>query len=125
MQRPQPKDVRLVDLGHYAIGLLAAEKGDRTMRALLEATKSVDGNKYQSYGSTMWAKVLDEPPEGWNIPRNLVYSCDWQDAEGLFTKTSKLPEEAIGIHWYGGSMDKWESEPLPESTISSIVKEYV
>lgn len=115
--------------GHYSVGLIGGEKGSKLYADLLSMSKESGNNKYQVYGSTLWGK-LDAQPEGWNIPKNLVYSYGWQDVERLFTKTEKLPEEAIGVHWYGGSelAGWWENRiapgNIPSSTIGKIIKEY-
>lgn len=117
--------------GHYAVGLIGGEKGSKVFADLLEASRGVGTNKYQVYGSTLWGKVLEEKPEGWNIPRDLVYPFGWQEVDGLFTGNKKLPKEAVGVHWYGGSeiAGKWENELAPNhinnSTIGNIVKELV
>lgn len=118
--------------GHYAVGLLAAKQGDDTCNWLLESVKlRTDRDKYQSFGSSLWGAMLDGAiPAGRNIPKNLVYSVDWQDAEELFTENKKLPKEAVGIHWYGGSVaaGHWENLITPEtyqgygSTITNIIK---
>lgn len=116
--------------GHYSVGLIGGNKGSKVFAKLLEASIGIDANKYQSYGSTLWGKVLKKP-NGWNIPKDLVYSYGWQEVERLFTEDSVLPKDAIGVHWYGGSeiAGRWENELTPEniteSTIGSIVKELI
>lgn len=116
--------------GHYSVGLIGGNKGSKVYKKLLEASRDTDASKYQSYGSTLWGKVLNNP-KGWNIPKSLVYSYGWQDVEKLFTESAELPDDAIGIHWYGGSevAGKWENELTPEhtteSTIGNIIKELV
>lgn len=119
--------------GHYAIGLLAARPNDPLYKKLLVASRRETGNKYQSYGSTLWQKVTDgHEPAGWNIPKSFVYCCDWQHAASLFTSHPPVPGEAIGLHWYGGSVDsgQWENRLEPStvsnhrSLIHDLVKEY-
>lgn len=119
--------------GHYAIGLLAAEKGDSIYQWLLEsANLRTDRDKYQSFGSGLWGAMLDGTTlTGWNIPEYLIYSFNWREAESLFTEKKKLPKKAIGIHWYGGSgiAGQWENLLTPDtykdydSTITNIIKE--
>jgi hypothetical protein len=120
---------------HYAIGLLAAEKGDGIYKWLLESIKSrTDTDKYQSFGSVLWGTMLDGSTlEGWNMPKDFVYSTSWEEAEDLFTEDKKLPREAAGVHWYGGSAaaGKWENILTPgtykehKSTITNLVKDIV
>lgn len=119
--------------GHYAIGLLAAEKSDGICNWLLESAKlRTDKKKYQALGSQLWESMLDGTIlDGWNIPKNLIYSVDWYDAERLFTDSRELAEDAIGIHWYGGSTvaGDWENVLNPTtykehpSTVTNIIKE--
>lgn len=106
--------------GHYAVGLLGAERGDPIFKRLLESAKKLDAAKYQSYGATLWNKELQVAPSGWNIPKELVYPCDWQDAQKLFTESLDLPDETIGLHWFGGV---GEQDINTGSTIDNIVKE--
>lgn len=119
--------------GHYAVGLLAAEKGDGICKWLLDSIKlRTDRDKYQSFGSSLWGTMLDGSTlEGWNIPEDFIYSFNWLEAESLFTDNKKLPRGAVGIHWYGGSdvSGNWENILTPDtykdydSTISNIIKE--
>lgn len=118
--------------GHYAIGLLAGCKGDEVFTRLLEKAKSIESiGRYQSYGTTLWSRVLDgAEPEGWNIPKNLVYTYGWQHADKLFTGQQELPPDAIGVHWYGGTdiSASWENKLKPDtfinhrSTITNIIR---
>ena len=117
--------------GHYAIGLLGCEAGNDTFNGILEVAKLATGSKYQSYGSTMWGRALEDVKlKGWDIPKNLVYSYNWKEAEQLFTESKGLPKGAIGIHWYGGSIvsGRWENKLTPEtykdydSTIRDIIE---
>jgi hypothetical protein len=120
--------------GHYAIGLIGCSAGDKEFNGLLELAKLANGSKYQSLGSTLWGKGLEDVKlDGWNIPENLVYSYNWNNAEKLFTENGGLPKEAVGIHWYGGSIvsGQWENKLTPEnyleydSTICNIIKELI
>jgi hypothetical protein len=117
---------------HYAIGLLACGAGDSNFNGLLELGKLATGDKYQALGSTLWEKGLENVKlDGWNIPESLIYSHNWYGAEELFTEQGKLPKDAIGIHWYGGSITSGNWENLLneerytdyESTICDIIKD--
>lgn len=116
--------------GHYAIGLLAAPKGDKLYKELLNYAKQAPTDKYQAFGATLWDKVTEQPPEGLNMPQELVYSYDWQQAENLFVDNKELPKGAIGVHWFGGSIvaGQWENKITPQSqydsTIGNLIKEY-
>lgn len=117
--------------GDYCIGLLAAESGDTVLKYLLEQAKlRTYTNKYQAYGSRLWRVMLEGSElEGWNIPKNLVYSCYWAELEKLLTED--LPDDAVGIHWFGGSsfMAEWNNKLSPKSyqrynnQICKIIKE--
>ncbi len=110
--------------GHYADGLLQAEKGDLFFRELLVKMGSANTSKYQSFGPTLW-----DSAEGTNMSKDLVYSTDWQHVDNLFNRNNGLPEEAIGIHWFGGSIEagQWENKIKPNSyydtTIGNIIHE--
>jgi hypothetical protein len=132
--KPMPKLTKFTyckhPYGHYSIGLIAAEKDNLYIKKLLKAARSAQGGKYQSFGSTLWGHTLTDV-EGWNIPKDLIYFTDWRDADKLFTQVDKLPKQAIGVHWYGGSPEAgvWESELTPKnykqypSTITEIIRE--
>ena len=132
--KPLPKiDKRTYSYNnHYSIGFLAAEQGDEIMNQLINFAKTNTSiGKYQSYGSTLWSRALDEEPKGWNLPKNFIYSYDWTQVDSLFNKTVTLPPDAVGIHWYGGSSvaSEWENKLTPtnykqfDSTIVNIIKE--
>lgn len=119
--------------GHFSVGLLAAPKNDNLYAELLELARNSTGTtKYQVFGATLWHRVADDRLiEGWNIPTNFVYSCNWREAEKLFTSNEDLPPDAVGVHWFAGAMGEWESKLTPEtyegydSTISNLIKEIV
>jgi hypothetical protein len=117
--------------GHYAVGLIGCQPGDTKFSKLLRLARQPTETEYQSLGSFLWGKVLEGAKmDGWNIPEELIYSYNWYNAEKLFTDNSGLPDGAIGIHWYGGSVasGQWENLIKPElydmydSTICNIIK---
>lgn len=116
---------------YYAVGFLAAKKNDPLYKELLNTAPLITANKYQVFGATMWGNKLTEEPEGINLPKNFIYSYDWTDVKGLFTKNKKLPKDAVGVHWYGGSAiaREWENDLTPENvheydtTITNLIKE--
>lgn len=100
--------------GHYADGLLVTQKGDKLCKELLKSLKSADTSKYQSFGPTLWENL---EVEGENMSKDLVYSCDWQNASQLFNRQKSLPDGAVGVHWFGGSIEagRWENKLRPDS----------
>jgi hypothetical protein len=102
--------------GGFSIGLIAAERGDKTMDYLLdEVPKRSYVTGYQSYGTLLWNTMLDGVKlDGWNIPANFVYPVT--DVERLFTKEGKLPPDSVGAHWYAGSKVAGEYENLLRPT---------
>lgn len=115
--------------GHYSIGLLASAPGDTVIGDLLQLSKSAIGNKYQTFGSTLWGRGLEGVRvDGWNLPRDFIYSYYWDEVDQLFLESKGLPEEAYGVHWYGGSQTagRWESVLGPgvdnSSTIGNVIK---
>lgn len=106
--------------GHYAVGFLAAKRGDDMYKSLLEKAVSITPAKYQSLGATLWNEYLQSEPDGWNIPATLVYPIGWQHADELFKEELGLPDESIGVHWYAGNS---ESKFADNSTIGNIVRE--
>lgn len=115
--------------GHFADGFLASKKDDKLFKFLLERLKTASTGKYQSFGPTLWGEYFgSKKPDGWNIPKSLVYACDWQDVDKLFGDY-RLPDDAVGIHWFGGSDKAGQQENLLtpsndiDSTIANLVRE--
>jgi hypothetical protein len=51
------------------------------------------------------------------LPYATVYPIEWHEPEKIFSQTTELPTETVGIHWFGGSpfSQRWNNLLTPEN----------
>jgi len=94
------------------IGFLLTKPKNSFFNSLAKKSiKLFDPNYYQSIGANMWMtsypniesirqshhlRVL-------NLDYNVIYQFDWNNLDQIYqSRTKKLNDKSIGIHWYGG-----------------------
>lgn len=118
--------------GHYAIGFLAAKKGDEFYARMYASARRKNVTDYQGYGASLWQHT-EGLPTGKNMNLDLVYPCNWTDADIIFMGVKDLPKKSIGVHWFGGSLvaGYWENKLTPDnyaeytSTITKLIGDVV
>lgn len=107
--------------GYLAIGLLAGRPCG-LWREVWESIRSEPGTNYQHYGTDAlyrYAKAAaGSSPVGIRaveairakhqhdrvqvMPDATVYPFDWRQIADIFERTSTMPTDAVGMHWFGG-----------------------
>lgn len=102
---------------YYSTMFLGARKGSEVYSKLFtKQLNSVDsGRKYQKYGTRMMRGM--EFPGTKNVSMDLLCHHDSTQIQKIFTSNANLPEESIGIHWYGGNIftRDWENKITPDN----------
>jgi len=114
---------------YYSIGLIGGVKGSGLFKLLLDRSFDIRTKGYQSFGNQIWCN-LNLVKGTWNIPMWLVYYLDSTKIPDIFEKNIKLPEESIGLHWYGGHKlaGEWENKVTPnnyefDTTLGTVLKQ--
>tara|TARA_B110000211_G_C13856698_1_gene454623 strand:- start:60 stop:788 length:729 start_codon:yes stop_codon:yes gene_type:complete len=94
------------------IGFLLTKPKNSFFNSLAKKSiKLFDRNRYQSIGAYMWMGSypnIESIRESHhlrvlNLDHNVVYQFDWNNLEQIYkSRTEKLDDKSIGIHWYGG-----------------------
>jgi hypothetical protein len=103
--------------GYYSDGFLACEKYN-PVYSLIYENLQISTTDYQAYGPNQWYCIK---PEGlFNTPKEYLYYYDADNLDKLFDKVSELPEESLGVHWYGGhpKTREWENLLTSENYIN-------
>jgi hypothetical protein len=102
---------------YYSIGLIGGNKGSTIYKYLIDSVSSVNGNGYQDYGNILWRSI--DNSNTYNLPMSKVYAYDSTMIPKIY-EDNKLPEDAIGCHWYAGnSLSKeWENKLNTETFIN-------
>jgi glycosyltransferase involved in cell wall biosynthesis len=75
------------------------------------AIKEFNPNHYQSMGANMWMSNypnVDSIQDSYHLraidfSHNVVYQFDWNNLDQIYSsRTEKLHDKSIGVHWYGG-----------------------
>tara|TARA_R110002012_G_scaffold156060_1_gene316909 strand:+ start:6114 stop:7724 length:1611 start_codon:yes stop_codon:yes gene_type:complete len=94
------------------IGFLLTKPKNSFFNSLTKKSiKLFDPNHYQSIGANMWMNVYPNIESirqshhlrVLNLDYNVVYQFDWNNLDQIYqSRTKKLNDKSIGIHWYGG-----------------------
>lgn len=97
---------------YHSIGFNLSAKGNTFYKLAWEQSKSnYDSRSYQCIGSHLLNKLnnfLDQ--NGFDIPKSVVYTFSWVEINKIFGPVQNLPDNNIGIHWFGGSNVSWQHE---------------
>ncbi len=112
--------------GYMAIGFFGGSPDNQMFRDVLqEAQKGYRDNVYQSTGAeaiyrlsgvkSPWQRVKRPGCEAvarlrkkyasieiQEVPSATIYPWAWNELEQIFVAASDVPEECVGIHWFGG-----------------------
>lgn len=107
------------DWGYFSIGFIGSDGNNKFFQdvynqAVKMSTRSQ--NRYQGCGVEAVNQTLGHPDWGrmckkyvkliaYNLPMEVVYPFLWNEGKKRWVETHKLPEQCIGIHWYGGAPD--------------------
>ena len=123
-----------------AIGLVGSTPGCPIFRTIYNSAVPTKNSDYQHYGTNLIYRLLEPNIIGSKAPGNkalslfarlypnlrigelpteTVYKFIWDEAEKIFEQQHKIPNETIGIHWFGGGPipNRW-NRTLTESNWS-------
>ncbi len=117
-----------LESGVLAIGFLAANRHCLLFRDVLATAESVQNAGYQHYGTTLLYQATSSTPgqgraavenfcrqypdlEITSVPDKTVYPFDWRQIGSIFEESHPVPEESVGLHWFGGDpmSRKWNN----------------
>jgi len=104
---------------HASIGLMASSPDNPFFQSVYETSKKAYTPKdYQCAGVVSVYKVTDgvqsqdaidviqkkwKDKSIYNLPFNVVYPFYYKVLDQVYDRVSEVPDESIGIHWYGGN----------------------
>lgn len=125
--------------GFLAIGFLASSPGCSIFRDVIERAADVSAtNNYQCFGTDLFYRTFptwdrSRDPIGIKtirkiqrvyphlaievLPDETVYPFDWREIDQIFSQASVVPEETVGLHWFGGSplAQRWNRQMTAEN----------